>query len=53
MVIGVHTPELSFEKDIDNVRRIAQQQVDYPIAIDSDYATWNAANNQYWPAAFG
>ena len=52
VVIGVHTPELSFEKDIDNVRRIAQeQQVDYPIAIDSDYAIWNTANNQYWPAA--
>jgi thiol-disulfide isomerase/thioredoxin len=53
VVIGVHTPELSFEKDIDNVRRIAQeQQVDYPIAIDSEYAIWNAANNHYWPAAY-
>jgi thiol-disulfide isomerase/thioredoxin len=53
VVIGVHTPELSFEKDVDNVRSAAREQrVDYPIAIDSDYAIWNAANNRYWPAAY-
>src|SRR5215831_4385871 len=53
VVIGVHTPEFSFEKDVDNVRRAAKEQkVDYPIAIDSDYAIWNAFSNQYWPALY-
>jgi thiol-disulfide isomerase/thioredoxin len=53
VVIGVHTPEFSFERDIDNVRRVAKDQaVDYPIAIDSDYAIWNAFKNQYWPALY-
>jgi thiol-disulfide isomerase/thioredoxin len=53
VVIGVHTPEFSFEKDVDNVRRAAREQkVDYPIAIDSEYAIWNAFNNHYWPALY-
>jgi len=53
VVIGVHTPEFSFEKDVDNVRRAAnEQKVDYPIAIDSDRAIWNAFHNQYWPALY-
>jgi thiol-disulfide isomerase/thioredoxin len=53
VVIGVHTPEFSFERDLDNVRRRAKDQgVDYPIAIDSDYAIWNAFKNQYWPALY-
>ncbi len=42
----------SFEKDIDNVRRAAKQQVDYPVAIDSDYAIWRAFDNRYWPALY-
>jgi thiol-disulfide isomerase/thioredoxin len=53
VVIGVHTPEFGFEKDIENVRRAAKEQgVDYPIAIDSDYAIWGAFNNQFWPALY-
>jgi thiol-disulfide isomerase/thioredoxin len=53
VVIGVHTPEFSFEKDVDNVRQAAKEiGVDYPIAIDSDYAIWRAFNNQYWPALY-
>src|SRR5262245_34086982 len=53
VVIGVHTPEFGFEKDLDNVRRVAKAQgVDYPIAIDSDYAIWNAFRNRYWPALY-
>lgn len=53
VVIGVHTPEFTFEKDIDNVRRAAkEQQVDYPVAIDSDYAIWRAFDNRYWPALY-
>jgi thiol-disulfide isomerase/thioredoxin len=53
MVIGVHTPEFEFEKNVDNVRRAAKDmRVDYPIAIDSDYAIWRAFENQYWPALY-
>jgi thiol-disulfide isomerase/thioredoxin len=53
VLIGVHTPEFAFERDIDNVRRAAQDmRVDYPIAIDNDYAIWRAFENQYWPALY-
>ena len=53
VVIGVHTPEFPFEKNVDNVRRAAKaMRVDYPIAIDSDYAIWRAFNNEYWPALY-
>ena len=53
VVIGVHTPEFAFESDIDNVRRaVRQMRIDYPIAIDNDYAIWRAFNNQYWPALY-
>src|SRR5204862_883340 len=47
VVIGVHSPEFPFEKNVDNVRRAAKEmRVDYPIAIDSDYAIWRALKNQ-------
>ncbi len=53
VVIGVHSPEFAFEKDADNVRRAAKDiKVDYPIAIDSDHAIWDAFKNQYWPALY-
>jgi len=53
VVIGVHTPEFPFEKDVDNVRRaVKQMKVDYPIAIDNDYAIWRGFNNEYWPALY-
>jgi thiol-disulfide isomerase/thioredoxin len=53
VVIGVHTPEFSFEKNVDNVRQAAKEiGVDFPIAIDSEYAIWSAFNNQYWPALY-
>jgi len=53
VVIGVHTPEFRFEKDVDNVRRAAKDmKVDFPIAIDSDYAIWRAFDNHYWPALY-
>jgi thiol-disulfide isomerase/thioredoxin len=53
VVIGVHSPEFTFEKDVDNVRRAAKDmRVDYPIAIDSDHAVWRAFNNEYWPALY-
>jgi thiol-disulfide isomerase/thioredoxin len=53
VVIGVHSPEFPFEKNIDNVRRAAKDmRVDYPIAIDNDFAIWHALNNEYWPALY-
>jgi thiol-disulfide isomerase/thioredoxin len=53
VVVGVHTPEFAFERDVDNVRRAAKDMsVDYPIAIDSDYAIWSAFDNHYWPALY-
>ena len=53
VVIGVHTPEFAFEKDVDNVRRAdAALGVGYPVALDSDYAIWNAFGNEAWPALY-
>jgi thiol-disulfide isomerase/thioredoxin len=53
VVIGVHTPEFAFEKDVDNVRQAARvMRIHYPIAIDSQYAIWRAFQNQYWPALY-
>jgi thiol-disulfide isomerase/thioredoxin len=53
VVIGVHTPEFDFEHDLDNVRREAKRlRVGYPIAVDSDYAIWDAFDNHYWPALY-
>jgi thiol-disulfide isomerase/thioredoxin len=53
VVVGVHTPEFPFERDVDNVRQAAQEmRVEYPIALDSDYAVWQAFSNHYWPAVY-
>jgi thiol-disulfide isomerase/thioredoxin len=53
VVIGVHTPEFDFEHDLDNVRRATTDtRVDYPVAIDNDYAIWTAFDNHYWPALY-
>src|SRR5438094_7799277 len=53
VVIGVHSPEFAFEKNVDNIRRAAKDmRVDYPIAIDSDFAIWRALKNEYWPALY-
>jgi thiol-disulfide isomerase/thioredoxin len=52
-VIGVHTPEFGFEHDLDNVRQAVNDLgVDYPVAIDNDYAVWTAFDNHYWPAFY-
>jgi thiol-disulfide isomerase/thioredoxin len=52
-VVGVHTPEFPFEKDVDNVRRAVKDlRVVYPVMIDNDYAVWRAFKNQYWPALY-
>jgi thiol-disulfide isomerase/thioredoxin len=53
VVIGVHTPEFSFEHDIDLVRQaIADRAIDYPVALDNDYEVWDAFANHYWPALY-
>jgi thiol-disulfide isomerase/thioredoxin len=53
VVIGVHTPEFDVEHDLDNVRRAVRDLgVDYPVAVDSDYAIWTAFDNHYWPALY-
>jgi len=53
VVIGVHTPEFGFEKDLDNVRTAtAQLDVGFPVAVDSNRAIWRAFENQYWPALY-
>ncbi len=51
--IGVHTPEFSFEHDIDGVRRAVElRDIDYPVAADNDYTIWSAFTNRYWPALY-
>jgi thiol-disulfide isomerase/thioredoxin len=53
VVLGVHTPEFSFEHDVDRVRRaIEERSIDYPVAVDDDYAIWGAFANHYWPALY-
>ncbi|MFM0126420.1 cytochrome c biogenesis protein DipZ [Paraburkholderia sediminicola] len=53
VVIGVHAPEFAFERNIDNVKKAVHDLgVDYPVAIDNNYAIWRALNNQYWPAHY-
>ena len=53
VVIGVHTPEFGFEKNLDNIRQaMKEMRVDYPVAVDSNYAIWNAFRNEYWPAEY-
>src|SRR6266536_5146011 len=53
VVIGVHTPEFSFEHDIDRVRQATKERaIDYPVAVDNDYAVWDAFANNYWPALY-
>jgi thiol-disulfide isomerase/thioredoxin len=53
VVIGVHTPEFSFEHDIEGVRRATEERaIDYPVAQDNDYEVWSAFDNRYWPALY-
>ena len=53
VVIGVHTPEFAFERNIENVRTaIAKLKIAYPVAIDNDYKIWRAFDNEYWPAHY-
>ena len=53
VVVGVHTPEFAFEREPDNVERAVRDHgIDYPVALDPDFGTWQAWDNQYWPAKY-
>jgi cytochrome c biogenesis protein CcdA/thiol-disulfide isomerase/thioredoxin len=53
VVIGVHTPEFAFEKNVDNVSKaVTDLKISFPVAIDNDYAIWRAFKNRYWPADY-
>jgi thiol-disulfide isomerase/thioredoxin len=53
VVIGVHTPEFSFEHDVDGVRRATgEREIGYPVAVDNEHAIWRAFANRYWPALY-
>jgi hypothetical protein len=53
VMLGIHTPEFTVEKDVGNIRRaLDQMRVEHPIAIDSDYGIWDAFANRYWPALY-
>ena len=53
VVIGVHAPEFSIEQNVANVRQAAKaMRVEYPVAIDNDFAIWHAFDNHYWPALY-
>ncbi len=53
VVVGVHTPEFTFEQDIDNVRPAVQSHdIEFPVVLDSDYAIWRRFDNHYWPALY-
>jgi thiol-disulfide isomerase/thioredoxin len=53
VVVGVHTPEFSFEHELERVRQATKAMaIDYPVALDNDYAVWSAFDNNYWPALY-
>ncbi len=53
IVIGVHTPEFSFEHELDRVRKATEElRIDYPVVVDNGYEVWNAFANHYWPALY-
>lgn len=52
-VIGIHTPEFAFERDINNIKRaLRQNKITYSVPVDNEFKTWKAYNNQYWPHLF-
>jgi thiol-disulfide isomerase/thioredoxin len=52
-VIGVHTPEFAYEREIDNVKQaIEEHGITYPVPLDNGFKTWSAYNNEYWPHLF-
>jgi thiol-disulfide isomerase/thioredoxin len=53
VVVGIHTPEFTFEQDIDNVRpAVLSHDIEFPVVLDSEYAIWRRFDNHYWPALY-
>ena len=53
LIIGIHSPEFEFEKDLDNVKTaVAKYNINYPVVLDNDKETWNAFENRYWPRKY-
>lgn len=53
VVIGVHTPEFSFEHNLENIKKASKEMdINYPVAVDSDYEIWRSFQNNYWPALY-
>ncbi|MCL9972151.1 MAG: redoxin family protein [Candidatus Pacebacteria bacterium] len=53
LIVGIHTPEFAFERDIENVRRAADKfGLEFPLVLDNEYATWAAYENRYWPRKY-
>ena len=53
VVVGLHTPEFSFERVQKNVEKAVQDEgIQYPVVLDNDYSTWNAYGNRYWPRRY-
>lgn len=53
VIIGVHSPEFSHERELENVRRyIKDHDIRFAVPIDNDFSTWNAYGNRYWPAMY-
>lgn len=52
-VIGIHTPEFPFERDINNIKAaLSKHQITYPVPVDQEFKTWKAYQNEYWPHLF-
>ena len=50
-MVGIHSPEFGFEKDISNVRKaVGQANIEYPVVLNYNYAIWNAYDQRFWPA---
>lgn len=53
VVIGVHSPEFSHEREIENVKQyMTEHDIRFPVPIDNDFSTWNRYGNRYWPAMY-
>ena len=53
VVIGVHSPEFSYERSVANVRNyIREHSINYAVVVDNDFKTWKRYNNRYWPAVY-
>ena len=53
LIVGIHSPEFEFEKDINNVKMaVGKYGLTYPVVLDNDHKTWDAFGNKYWPAEY-